>query len=71
MFLNQGLSQETANEIDLVDLFNKSRERYSRVYKSRGDWPCFFIKDGSTVCNTNDNPNDVLPLGVYNKSDWL
>jgi hypothetical protein len=71
MFLTQGLGQLTTTEVDLVQLFQNSRAKYTKIYHSRGDWPCFFGRDDYGTFNTNDHPDDNLPQGRFLCNDWL
>ena len=74
MFLTQGLKPRIGGgDVDLVQLFLESRSRYTRIYPSHGDWPCFFGRDAAGTFNTNDHPTETsqLPIGRFLCNDWL
>lgn len=63
--------QQTPGDVDLVDLYVRSRDQYRRVYQNRGDWPCFFARDGAIIINTNDQDVTSLPMSRFFRCDYL
>lgn len=71
-FLTQGLRQLGIDEnIDLGLFFQQCHRTYTKTYRSRGDWPCFFGRIGDFTINTNDNPDTDVPIGTFWLRDWL
>lgn len=71
MFLTHGLEQKKQDDVGL--LFEECRGKYTKIYHSRGDWPCFFGRRGKNTYNTNDRPNEPIPRGVFSKgaTKWI